>query len=163
MRRGKFSAQSPEEINLYMQKSSRETYRQDITSLFSLFFKEKEKITSDTHLAMLKSTYIEKNSDIFFETYWKYLLEIFKKREKALSMIGILSFWFDQSIKELSTLPYISQLFFLYLPDFFTLILNDREAKRQLENVTRQAANKPWYKYISPYVEKKRRKIFSRR
>ena len=153
MKRGMFSGRTPEEIHQYFNKCSEATYKRDSKKLMSRFFSQTMNL--ETHIKLLTATYVEKNSGAFFDNYWENLLELFLNQERTLEFVNVLSFWFDKSFDVFSGKPYLPHLFFLYLPEFFDIAKNERRYKQRIQSVKNQAAQKSWYKYLAPYIEKK--------
>lgn len=157
MTTGRFYEKATSDIQLYLSKVDSATYDAEAKKLIERFFKQG--IRLETHIELLRATYVRKHESLFWDIYWPNFKSLMFDQNRSIEFINLLSFWFNNSLQVFSDTPYIGQSFFLELPMVLEDASNDKSFGRVAGLINQRASNQPWYPLIDQYLtgKKKRR------
>ena len=158
MTTGQFYENSGPLIKQHLSKLDQKSYEAEAGKLIGRFFQRK--IILETHLELLRATYVKEFDAIFWDLYWKHFKSLFNDKARVQEFINLLSFWFDDSLQVFSDTPYLGQSFFLKLPVFIDEIRKDKGFDRIIHTMDNQASKFGWYPLLQQIlIEKSKRKL----
>ena len=102
------------------QRPDTELYQIEVTELFKAFFDDP---SIQTHVNLLRATYIQKHRNSFWLLYWQHFQQAILDYQKIDEVTDILDMWFDNSDVLRTECAYI-------VPEFFIELLNVLEEVR---------------------------------
>lgn len=159
MTKGKFAPGSTGETRVWLASLSREDYSREAAALIGRFFLKDVHVAG--HIDMLRAVYIKDRQAEFWMAYWGEFRDRALTPEGALSMVDLLSFWFDSSLTAFEDQPYLGAAFFLRLPEVLRSLSEQKRARTFFAELDSRSAKLPWYEFIKDNTKSVKQGLFS--
>ncbi len=157
---GRLDHQSATTLRERFSQLSVEQYATEARDFINRFFEQD--VSRESHAEMVVATYNMQYNDVFWQSYGSALLTLMIDPQMAQKTISLLGFWFDSSLSELGSYPYVVQLFFMGLPQLFETAQKERGYRDAARDLDRYASEQRWYPLVKGMITPERKSILGR-
>lgn len=159
MTKGQFAPGSIGETRNWLATLTREDYAREVAALIARFFAKDVQLAA--HIDMLRAAYVKERQVEFWNSYWMAFRTRALTPDGALTLVDVLSFWFDSSLTAFEEQPYLGAAFFLRLPEVLRSLSNERDARAFFAELDARSAKLPWFELVRPATKSAKPGLFS--